>query len=55
VRELFAYIKSLERIAGIEKMGELHEYLVSQILYNPHSKPDLAEEYKNRIIRQGLF
>jgi hypothetical protein len=48
VREFFAFIKSLERIAGANKLGGLYDYLVKQIMNNPHIKPDLSEEFKQQ-------
>jgi hypothetical protein len=50
VRTLFAYIRSLERIVGKNKLGGLQDYLVEQILHNPHIRPDLSEEYRSQFM-----
>ena len=53
IRSLFAYIRSLELIAGKGKTSDLHNYLRDQILHNPHIKPDLSEEYRLHFISRG--
>ena len=46
LRPFFAYIRSLEHIAGKSKLGNLTDHLHEQILHNPQVKPDLSEEYR---------
>ena len=46
LRPLFAYVRSLEYIVGKSRLGGLNDYLKEQILNNPHTKPDLSEEYR---------
>jgi hypothetical protein len=51
VREIFAYIRALERIVGADKLNGLQEYLAELILHDPHIKPDLSEEYRAQFLR----
>lgn len=48
IGELFAYVRSLERIAGAERLGGISAYLADYILYTPGVRADLSEEFKAR-------
>ncbi|MCL2406687.1 MAG: hypothetical protein FWC95_02030 [Defluviitaleaceae bacterium] len=50
LRKFIAFIRSLERVCGANKLGNLSDYLFEQIQQNPHIQPDLREVFRTEYV-----